>query len=369
METLLKKCLILINDLEFLHSHRKELVEELSLKYECVIMYGEGDPNLFSNVRSSFEHASFLSRSIKIRDAIGVLQVCRVIRKLRPDLVFSVTIKPNVAVGLASYLFDNKKTSVVLSVSGLGSVFSERKRGSRALKKFIMNICFRDTFKYIFHNKDDLKTYVESFNISIKNTLVTMGSGISDEWFVNSASVQSQKPHNILFPARLIKDKGIYEYLEASIAFKGSEDVRFFVAGKADKKNSGRLDQATFSKLVHASNAQYVGELDLLTSMDKFEIICLPSYREGLPKVLIEALARKRIVLTTSVPGCSDITNDGQFGLLVAPKSPNSIVYGINQILADPQAYIDKAERGFRFVSEHGRVSSVVEEIMMFVEG
>jgi glycosyltransferase involved in cell wall biosynthesis len=159
-----------------------------------------------------------------------------------------------------------------------------------------------------------------------------------------------------MLPARLLREKGIYEFAAAAAQLRRSgPEARFLVAGRPDPENRGSLTAAQMHELCRDTGVQWLGECkDMPRCFREANIVCLPSYREGAPKALLEASAAGRAIVTTDIPGCRDIVHPGENGLLVPPRDARALADTIRRLLEDPElrgrmgsAGRERAERDF----------------------
>lgn len=267
----------------------------------------------------------------------------------RPDLVHHFTIKCMIYGSLAARQVGIK--SIVNSVTGLGFVFLSRKPSVCLLRAVIKRL-YKKAFKgtqVIFENPDDRALFIELGLVGESNSHVILGTGIDTDTFVPVRPPDST-PLTIL-PARMLWDKGIGEFVEAATAIREEGiQARFALIGKLDEGNPACVESETLTRWQKEGNVEWWGwQEDIYACISLADIVCLPSYREGLPKILLEAASCGRPIVTTDVPGCREIVMDGVNGLLVQVKSTEALKEALIRLIKDRDLRIRMGEAGREF--------------------
>ena len=271
-------------------------------------------------------HELNISRgSSNIFSALSILlKLILLFKQLKPDLVHCVTIKPVIIGGIACH-FTNLK-GVVFSISGLGYVFikegivnSIRKRIVSFFYKISLN---HKNMKVIFQNNSDKEIISQIAGLNDEEAVLIKGSGVDLKYFSFSDSF-SETPL-VLLASRMLKDKGIQEFVEAAaIVKKESGNIKFVLVGSPDPENNASITLKEILQWEESGIIEYWGQRDdMMEIISQSSIVVLPSYREGMPKILLEAAAVGRPVITTDVPGCRDAIIPNKTGLLVPMKDP-----------------------------------------------
>ena len=364
-----KKILILVNYLSFFLSHRLPIAESLLAKgFDVFIGYGElrgADPKLLEQKGFRVNFVPMQPGGINIfKDFKTILCIWNLFKKIKPDIIHLVTIKPYLYGGLISRLIG--VPSLVSAVSGLGSLFMSKDLKSRFLRlllhplyKFVFNHINQ---KIIVQNKDDLKTLVQWGVLNHSKTMLIKGSGVELKNFINLNEPEGVPI--ICFAARLLKDKGVYEFVAAAKYFKEQGlKARFLLAGDLDMNNPSGLNTDDLNMLKGEGYVEIVGyQKDIPALYAKSNIICLPSYREGFPKSLIEAAAASRAVVTTDVPGCRDAIIPNKTGLLVPVKNPQKLADALKWLIENPTKRIDMGKAGRKFAEKEFPIEKIVLE-------
>lgn len=291
------------------------------------------------------------------------LEIFFLLKRIQPDIVHLVTIKPVLFGGLAARLVGVK--SVVAAVSGLGFVFVDS--GIRAwLRRMVVGGLYRlalgkKNLKVIFQNPDDRDRLCSLAGISKGKTEMIRGSGVDLSRYPKTV-IPSGAPVVVLV-ARLLNDKGVMEFVGAAnqLKYQGYQ-ARFCLVGDIDPDNPASLTTADL-EVIEANGAieLWGHRSDIPAVLSGATIVVLPSYREGLPKVLLEAAASGRAVVTTNVPGCRDAVEEGITALLVPSKSATDLAVAIASLLDDPARCATMGLAGRELAEREFDVSKVVE--------
>lgn len=257
-------------------------------------------------------------------DLASTLELTRKLKQIKPDIVFSYFAKPVIYGSIAAKRA--KVPQIIGMLEGLGYTFTEQPHGQNNKTKLIRNIqvwLYRLALpcldQMIFLNHDDKKDLIDQYHLKVKNTHVLGGIGLNLSQYpyvaVNNTTVQ------FLFIGRLLKEKGIFELIEAIriVKLKYPQTV-FTVLGAIDAQNMGALKQECLDQMLREQLIEYPGHVDNVRDwITACSVFILPSYREGVPRSTQEAMAIGRPIITTDVPGCRETVIDGVNGFLV-PK-------------------------------------------------
>ena len=259
-------------------------------------------------------------------DFATYLSIRALLKELRPDKIFVFQAK-TIAYGcMAAASLGISEVYTLLA--GLGSIYLGHGLKNKIVK-LIMSALYKQAFsksrKVFFQNHDDKQTMLDEGLLSADKVVMIHGSGVNVEKFTPTAL--PKKP-TFLYIGRLIKDKGIGEYLAASVKIKHlfKEKVRCLLVGPYDS-NPSALKPSELKPLVEQGIIEYFGEqADVRPFISECSIYVLPSYHEGTPKTVIEAMAMGRAIITTDVPGCRETVIDGCNGYLVTCKDADAVV-------------------------------------------
>lgn len=267
-----------------------------------------------------------------------VAQLWRVFRAVRPDVVHLVTIKPVLLGGLVARLAG--VPAVVAAVSGLGFVFMAH--GAKAkVRRWLVGALYRvalghRNLKVIFQNPDDLRSLAKIADLPDSRVTMIRGSGVDLERYIPQP-LPGGVPVVVL-AARLLADKGLLEFVQAARLLKQRGcHARFALVGTIDPANPTSFTQAELDDWVHEGVVEWWGHRsDMPQVLAAAQLVVLPSYREGLPKVLLEAAACGRAVVTTDVPGCRDAIDPGVTGVLVPVCNAAALADAMEGLINSP---------------------------------
>ncbi len=363
-----KKILFLVNDLSFFISHRLQIAESVvESGYSVFVGYGELGSCEISFLKNRNIEAIYIpidrAGMNPFKEIGSLFLILKLFLKIKPDIVHLVTIKPYLYGGIIARIAGVK--GVVSSVSGLGTLFIEEKFNIRLLRTLLYPI-YKYAFNHpnqivIFQNKDDLNEFINKKILKSSKTIIINGSGVDLQNFSNFEEPLGTPI--VCFAARLIKDKGVFEYISAArLIKKRGIEARFLLAGDLDTKNPTGLNFRELQEIKNEALIDFLGyqnEIPVLYA--KSNIICLPSYREGLPKSLIEAAAASRAVVTTDVPGCRDAIIPNKTGILVPVKDVDKLAEAIIWLIKNPSKRVKMGKAGRKLAEEKFQIKKVIE--------
>ena len=279
-----------------------------------------------------------------LADMIATYQLSKKIKAINPDLVFSYFSKPVIFGTLAAKLA--KAPRVVGMLEGLGYTFTEQPEGlskkTQLIKKiqiFLYKIALPQLDQLIFLNPDDPKDLLEKHAIHVKNVEVLGGIGLNLQDYPYQPLSNIHLPLKFLFIGRLLKEKGIHEFVQAAkLVKKIYPDTEFTVLGAVDHHNLGALPQTELDTLISSNIIQYPGHVSNIKDwIADSHVFVLPSYREGVPRSTQEAMAVGRAIITTDVPGCRETVVDGVNGFIVPKWNPEALAEKMIYFIENPE--------------------------------
>jgi len=291
-----------------------------------------------------------------IRELRAIFGLVKLFRQERPDLVHSFTIKCNLYGGLAAKLVN--RIPVINALTGLGHVYTSKgwkARLARPFAKMLQKyVLAGEKTHVIFQNDDDRQKFVSLNIVEDSKTSVIRGSGVNCSTFSAKAKVSKTNgdPVKVLFASRMIKEKGICELLDAirMLKSKGIEFETWF-AGEIYPGNPSSLTEKQLIQIVDDGLVKHFGHIDdIKYLLERSDIVVLPSYREGTPRILIEAAAMGRAIVSTDIPGCRGLVRHGINGLLVKPKRVEELAQALEELITSPQKRIDFGRAGREIV-------------------
>lgn len=285
------------------------------------------------------------------QDIIATWRVSRLLRKLSIQKVFCYTVKPVIFGVIASKLANIRHTVGMLE--GLGVAFTRRPKGQEKKLKlkiilwvqvFLYFVSFLFLKRLIILNSDDSKD-LEKYGLRARDIRVLGGIGVPSS-FLKYYDLPQETV--FLFVGRLLLDKGIREFIQASsLVKKHYPHVVFRICGDYDAQNPSCLSKEELDEALGEGSVEYVGACAcVLERLVASSVLVLPSYREGFPRVVQESLAVGRPVIVTDVPGCRDAVVHGEDGFMVSPFSPNDLAEKMTYFIENPHKIKEMGEKG-----------------------
>ncbi|MFW5681127.1 MAG: glycosyltransferase family 4 protein, partial [Pseudomonadota bacterium] len=273
------------------------------------------------------------------RDAATLVSLVRLYRTLRPDLVHHVAMKPVLYGSLAARLAG--VPAVVNAMAGLGFVFTAEGRAARLLRRPVAAAlalaCRRANTRVIVQNEDDLAVFTQRLGVRPEQIALIAGSGVDLDLF-RPLPEPPTPPVVAVCAARMLWDKGIGELVEAArLLHREGVPLRVRLVGDTDA-NPRSISEATLAAWQAEGVVDVVGRSeDIAGEYARAHVAVLPSYREGLPKALLEAAACGRPMISTATPGCRDVCRDGETGLSVPPRDPAALAAALARLAGDAE--------------------------------
>lgn len=279
-----------------------------------------------------------------LADIFATYELAKKIKAINPDLVFSYFSKPVIFGTLAAKLA--KAPRVVGMLEGLGYTFTEQPEGfskkTQLIKKiqvFLYKIALPQLDQLIFLNPDDPKDLLEKYAINVKKVEVLGGIGLNLQDYPYQPLSNIHLTLKFLFIGRLLKEKGIHEFVQAAkLVKKIYPDTEFTVLGAIDHHNLGALQQSDLDTLISSNIIQYPGHVSNIKDwIADCHVFVLPSYREGVPRSTQEAMATGRAIITTDVPGCRETVINTKNGFIVPKWNPEALAEKMIYFIENPE--------------------------------
>ncbi|PMH32827.1 hypothetical protein BCU70_21145 [Vibrio sp. 10N.286.49.C2] len=280
-----------------------------------------------------------------------IYKLFKLIREIKPDLLHAFTIKPVLYSGLLTRFFKGICPSrMVFSITGLGSLSLAQSMKARLLWSTVETaykwVLSQPRSVAVFENSDDRALFIENGIVPKQRTALVNGAGIDTHYYVPSALINN--PPVVVFLARMLKDKGAREYIEAARILKDRNvDVVMRMVGGLDAANISSLKGAELTAAHDDGAIEYLGHRsDVKDIYQGADIACLPSYREGLPKSLIEAASCGLAIITSDTPGCRQLVDSEEpNGLLVPVKDSRALADAVQLLVEDKALRVLYGER------------------------
>lgn len=362
------KLAILINDLSFFCSHRLPIVEAaMDKSFNVVIGYGDlggADTRSLENKGLNLSFVPMQRGGMNLyKNLQSIFYIWRFFKKEKPDIAHLVTIKPYLYGGIIARVVGIP--SLVSAVSGLGTLFVHKNFKSKFLR-FLIYPLYRLAFNHfnqivIFQNKDDARELINWGVLNSNKVRLLKGSGVKLENFINLE--ENNGVPSVCFAARLLVDKGVYEFVSAAkLLKKRGVKARFFLAGDLDIKNPTGLTIDDINEIKKEGYVEFLGyHNDIPSLYSNSHIICLPSYREGFPKALMEAAAASRAVVTTDVPGCRDAIIPDKTGLIVPVRDIETLANAIQVLINNSEKRKSMGKAGRKLAEREFAIENIVD--------
>ena len=267
-----------------------------------------------------------------IKDLLLIAELYRKYKRIKPSLIIHYTHKPNIFGAIAANF---AKFNSVNVVTGLGYSF---------IHKGWINTVLKVLYKYggsmskltIFENEDDLQLFLDEKLVDKTRAKSIKGCGVDTSYYLPHPNGVDHKFITFTFIGRLLKDKGVREFAQAAEKLKQKyENLKFVMLGDFDEENPSNIDRDELVEWVNSDVIDYKGFVrDVRPYLAKSDCVVLPSYREGLPRIILEAMAMAKPVITTNTAGCRETVEQGRNGFLVEPRSADRLMLGMEQFLA-----------------------------------
>lgn len=354
-----KKILFVANVDWFFISHRLVLAEEAKKNGFDVFIAAEdtGRAKEITEKGLTFVNLPFSrSGTNPINEFSTIIKFYTLYVKIKPDIVHHITLKPVIYGSIIAKLL--KIPGVINAVSGLGYNFTQGRRSiiSEIMLR-LMKFGFNNKLCVIFQNKDDYKELLNLNVLSPHNSFFFIkGSGVNlnDFYPIEFPNFDRIK---IVLPSRMLWDKGVKEFFSATNLLKAnySNKIQFILAGMADEDNKAGVPASLLKQWDDGEYVKWIGhQKDIFEVYKNSHIVVLPSYREGMPKTLIEACAMGRAIITTEAIGCRECVDEGINGFKVPVKDAQGLANAIEILVNNPKSIIEmgsasrvKAEKEF----------------------
>ncbi len=330
------------------------------------IAVGDGSDNFSArllNAGIEFVPVSVSRKGIApIGDAVLCVSLIRLFRRLRPALVHSFTIKPAIYATFAAAM--TGVPSRVVTITGLGYAFTSASRPVRLLVKWLYSLALRYATIVFFQNSEDRSLFVAEGLVHPHQARLIAGSGVDISKFSPVAlPMRSKGRPTFLMISRLLVDKGVLDFVAAAeLVHRSYPSVEFTLVGPLDSRNPSSLGFEQVNRIVNGAHVNWVGEAEEVTPwLAHADVVVLPSYREGVPRVLLEASAMGRAVIATDVVGCRDAVLDGETGILVPVRDPLRLAEAMISLIEHPAKIEQMGKAGRRLIEDRFDERAIIQ--------
>ncbi|MBT4732070.1 glycosyltransferase family 4 protein [Candidatus Woesearchaeota archaeon] len=365
------KLIIVVNELWFFLSHRLPIaLAARDAGYEVHIASRSGTSSEIKQLNQEslqFHPISFRRSSTGLWQELKTLnELRRLYKEIHPDIVHHVTIKPVLYGTLAARWVGG--IQILNAISGLGYLFIAQGWKASIRKKLLL-LGYRAILRskkvwILFQNPDDQALFTQHKIIFPGHKSIIKGSGVDLQQFAYSPTPEGKV--KIILVARMLWDKGVGEFVESATRLKQQGlDADFVLVGSTDPGNPKSISTKQLEQWNELGVVKWLGErIDIAQLLIESHIAVLPSYREGLPKSLIEAAAIGRAIVATNVPGCREVVKDGENGILVSVKNVKELTTAIQKIINNPELLISMGKKSRLIAEQEFSIQQVVKQTL-----
>ena len=362
------RLLLILNDAPFFVSHRLSIAQAAKasgFEVHIAVPFAKEPVEKIRSEGLNHHHIPLRRGTRNPFADIRLIQaIWRTVRRVKPEIVHAVTMKPVLYGGLVARV--SNVPAVIHAITGLGYLFLTQGFAAKLQRTFIMQL-YKLSLGHpncltIFQNPDDRQLFLDKALVTKKNIVMIKGCGIDLDIF--RPTPEPPGITTVMFPARILGDKGIHEFVAAARRIKRlGIEARFVLVGRTDPDNPTDVGRETIQEWIDQEILEWWGfSNNMPQTLAKAHLVCMPSYREGLPRVLIEAAATSRAIVTTDVPGCREIVKHGENGLLVPVRNTVATADAMLRLIGDHKLRQQMGQKGRQIVISSFSVEDFVEK-------
>lgn len=352
------------------YNFRGDLIKEIKSKGFEVVVTGPNTDGIdkIEELGVRFEQIPLNKSGLNVfADAKYLINLYKLFKKEKPDVTLGYTIKPVIFGSIAAKMAGIKNINSM--VTGVGYVFTATTAKAKFIKFFaslLYRIGFACSTTVIFQNKDDINEFLELGLINIKKCRLVNGSGVNMEKF---SPVDYPKKLTFFMLSRVMYSKGIREYLEAARIIKNDyKQVRFILLGAIENMQDSMSIEET-QPYIEDGIIEHFGETnDVANFYKKCSVYVLPSYREGTPRTVLEAMAMGRPIITTDVPGCRETVINGYNGFLVPVKNSYALAEKMEWFINNQDQIKEMGNASYKYCIEKFEVNKVNRKMLEYMK-
>jgi N,N'-diacetylbacillosaminyl-diphospho-undecaprenol alpha-1,3-N-acetylgalactosaminyltransferase len=302
------------------------------------------------------------------------IQLFKKIKQIHPDIIHTFTIKPNIYGGIIAKVLGIPK--IVTAITGLGGFFSENSMSAKCVQstmKLFYRMIKHCTSMVVFQNADDLDYFISENILRKDQTRLIRGSGIdTSTWKTQRAEKQNTDVIKFILVARLLKQKGVIEFCEAASQLNKQykAQIECVILGDEDPANKHNITKSQLQPFIKNNDIVFLGWRDnIKDQLSERDIFVLPSYyREGIPRTGIEAASMAMPIITTNSIGCKELVDDQETGILIKPKSIDSLVQAMEVFIKDRRLIYKMGQKSRKKAEVEFDVNKVILEHIKIYE-
>ena len=365
-----EKIIFIVNCVESILLFRIDLLRELKKLGYCVTVFAPSyDATTVDTLTSDGIGFSVIKMKRTgmnpIYEFITFIDLYRLFRKEKPYIVLSYTLKPILYASITAYIV--RVPIITSALTGFGSIFLGTELKTKIIRFFLgqlFNLALKCNTKIFALNPDIINFFIQNSSLSLNQAVLINGEGLNIDYYGVVPLPDTEYPVFLII-TRLIRDKGIYEYVAAAKLIKAKyPKTRFLIVGGLDT-NPTALSKDGLKQLLSEGMVEYLGQLaDVRTVIEQASVYVLPSYGEGIPRSTLEAMAMGRPIITTDVPGCRETVIDGGNGYLVPVKNVERLVVAMERFISQPALISQMGKESRRIAEEKYDVRKVNQVIL-----
>lgn len=366
-----KKIVIVSNTSWFIHNFLLSFMKQLQKNNFEIVALAPRDEwsDRFNSLNVSYIEIPIQRQGLNPVTEIRLLmRFYKIYKQEQPDFIFHTTIKPVI---FGSFAARRASVKIVLNmIPGLGYVFTGNTFVNKLLRpvvKLLYKSALVNSYRVYFQNPEDRTYFVEHHLVSADKTEITYGLGVDLNHFQYTPMREKNGKCVFLLVARMLRDKGVCEFVEAAKAIKKIfPHAVFQLLGRIDSGNPNHIKKEIIDEWVKAGHIQYLGEVnDVRDIVANADVVVLPSYyREGIPNSLMEAMAIGRPIITTDMPGCRETIVNNTNGILIPPKNSKALIDAMRLLIEQPELRIEMGKRGREIAVDRFNVDRVNSMIL-----
>ena len=351
----MKKILFIVSEDWYFVSHRLHLaIAAIENDYEVALLCRVSRHKEFLESKGIhvFEWPLDRSSHNPLKEIVSIYYVVKTIRVFKPNLIHSVSFKPVIYSLLSRFFY--RAEGLILALAGLGFVFRSKSSFAKILRLFFINILrllfLGENLKLVIQNNDDINLLLQLKIININKIRLIRGSGVSPTNFFPKHDLHEIPL--VILPARMLWNKGVEDFINVAKRFFNTKNkVRFALIGEPDFHNPESITIEQLKEWAEQGIVEWWGKQnDMCKIYHLSDIVCFPSYHEGLPKALLEAASCEIPIVAYDVPGCREVVKNNLNGFLVPFKNENTLYLSVLKLLENPKLRIEMGKKGREIV-------------------
>ena len=366
----MKKVALVLNSAWQAYNFRLNLARSLKRNHFDVLFIAPHDEQYSKKIQEEFLVIDLQMNSMGINpfeDIKTMKSLFYIFKEYKPDVILNFTIKPNIYAPIIGKFFGLK---AINNITGLGTLFIKESLVTKVVK-LLYKLSFSCTDKVFFQNQDDRELFVKCRLVNHNKTFLIPGSGVDVERFKPKQSDKKNQEFTFLMISRVLKDKGIYEYIEAiKILQSKYNNLKFQLLGEVGAHNKTAISKAQVDRWIAEGFIEYLGTTDTVELyIAEADCIVLPSYREGTPRSLLEAASMAKPIVTTNVVGCKEVVDDGENGFLCEARNSFDLASKLEKIFLLPlEERVLMGEKGRKKIEDNFNENIVIDRYIKAIQ-